>query len=301
MSNILFNAVPPSESGIDFLGRTWGGAWGDVNGDNYPDLWVNNHELSNNNPHGILYLNQGNGSFTDVTASIFTALPRSDQHGTAWTDYDNDGDQDLVQIVGAPYGTAIGPQWSNQFYVNEGGVLDDQAIALGIDYPLATGMNPLWFDVNNDGLLDLIEGAQPRKDDLEAPPKIFLQQSDNTFADAPAITGFNQSDARYFLLADLSGDGNLDLIARTNPNDFTVYDTTSPIFKDITLSTIPNAIAAEDVAVADFDGDLRPDLYLTEVSRFFYEPMIQLSGILDYRDFFLSDKIALISTLLIVG
>jgi len=39
----------------------------------------------------------------------------------------------------------------------------------------------------------------------------------------------------------------------------------------------------------------------TEVSRFFYEPMIQLSGILDYRDFFLSDKIALISTLLIVG
>jgi hypothetical protein len=39
----------------------------------------------------------------------------------------------------------------------------------------------------------------------------------------------------------------------------------------------------------------------TKVSRFFYEPMIQFSGILDYRDFFLSDKIALISTLLIVG
>ena len=37
------------------------------------------------------------------------------------------------------------------------------------------------------------------------------------------------------------------------------------------------------------------------VSRFFYEPMIQLSGILDYRDFFLSDKIVLISTLLAVG
>ena len=37
------------------------------------------------------------------------------------------------------------------------------------------------------------------------------------------------------------------------------------------------------------------------VSRFLYEPMIQLSGILDYRDFFLSDKIVLISTLLTVG
>ena len=41
--------------------------------------------------------------------------------------------------------------------------------------------------------------------------------------------------------------------------------------------------------------------FVTKVSRFFYEPMIQFSGILDYRDFFLSDKIALISTLLIVG
>ena len=36
--------------------------------------------------------------------------------------------------------------------------------------------------------------------------------------------------------------------------------------------------------------------FLTEVSRFFYEPMIQLSGILDYRDFFLSDKICLLYT-----
>jgi hypothetical protein len=43
MSNILFNAVPPSESGIDYTGATWGGAWGDVNGDGYPDLWANNH------------------------------------------------------------------------------------------------------------------------------------------------------------------------------------------------------------------------------------------------------------------
>ncbi|MBK6959224.1 MAG: hypothetical protein IPH22_13730 [Nitrosomonas sp.] len=43
------------------------------------------------------------------------------------------------------------------------------------------------------------------------------------------------------------------------------------------------------------------ELASTGVSRFFYEPMIQLSGILDYRDFFLSDKIVLISTLLTVG
>ncbi|TXI20637.1 MAG: hypothetical protein E6Q62_00800 [Nitrosomonas sp.] len=264
MSNISFRAIPSTQTGIDFLGRTWGGAWGDVNNDSYPDLWVNNHELFNNNPHGILYLNQRNGSFTNITATIFTELPRSDHHGPAWADFDNDGDQDFIQLVGAPYGLAIGPQWSNQFYINENGMLDDQASERGVDYPLAVGLNPLWADANHDGLLDLIVGVQPRKDDLEAPPRVFLQQADHSFEAAPASIGFNLTDARYFLLSDLSGDGKLDLIARTNPNDFTVYDTSLPTFRDITASTIPNAIAAEDAVTADFNGDLRPDVYLTQ-------------------------------------
>lgn len=109
-------------------------------------------------------------------------------------------------------------------------------------------------------------GALPRIDDIKAPPKIFRQRADGTFEDASAITGFNLVNAEYFLLSDLSGDGSMDLVARSIPNDFTVYDTTSLPFKDITSATIPSAIPANDVAIADFNGDLRPDLYLTRSS-----------------------------------
>lgn len=268
MSNIRFNAVSPSVSGFNLLGLSYGGAWGDVNGDGYPDLWVNGHETDNNySPHGVLYLNQGDGTFRDATAATFVKLPRYDLHGAAWADFDNDGDQDLAQLVGNPFGASFGTQFSNQFYVNAVGVLEDRASVLGVDDPLTTAWNPLWIDFNQDGLLDLVEGAQPRIDGIKAPPKIFQQRIDGTFVDASAITGFNLANAPYFLLSDLSGDGHLDLIAKNNATSrFTVYDTTFLPFKDITSATIPNAIAASDVAIADFNGDLRPDLYLTRSS-----------------------------------
>ncbi len=134
--------------------------------------------------------------------------PIYDLHGTAWADFDNDGDQDLMQLVGGGRGVGIGSQYSNQFYVNEGGILEDRAFSLGVDYPLARGRNPLWFDFNKDGFLDLVEGVIPRTDGLDAPAKIFQQRTDGTFEDVSAIMGFNLINAPSFYLSDLSGDGN---------------------------------------------------------------------------------------------
>ncbi len=256
MNNIIWTEV----AGISGIapGRSWSAAWGDFNGDGYPDLWINYH-----NDPPILYLNQGDGTFADVTTEVFLQPPKGDQHGTAWTDFDNDGDRDLIEIVGGGSGFGTGSQLANQLYINDGGKLEDQASALGVDYPLARGRNPLWFDFNNDGQLDLFVGARPRTDENESPPKIF-QQTNNTFEDVSALQGFELSDSSYALLSDLSGDGNLDLIAqRTGDVNFEVYDTTSTPFTNITSTTIPNAIRAQDVAIADFNGDLLPDLYLT--------------------------------------
>ena len=109
MNNIIWEDVT-STSGIK-PGRSHGAAWGDFNEDGYPDLWVNYHS-----DPGILYLNQGDGTFTDVTVEVFLEQPRGDQHGTAWTDFDNDGDRDLVQLIGAGQGAGIGSKFSNQLY-----------------------------------------------------------------------------------------------------------------------------------------------------------------------------------------
>ena len=92
-----------NRSGTAFTEGTFGAAWGDYNDDDLPDLWVNNH-FSNK---GILYKNQGNGTFANVTNEVF--LPEElwgDEHGAAWADFDNDGDQDLVQLAGGDGGNA---------------------------------------------------------------------------------------------------------------------------------------------------------------------------------------------------
>jgi hypothetical protein len=69
----------------------WGlaGAWGDYDADGWPDLYVVNEFGSNN-----LYRNNGNGTFSDVTAASGTA-DRGAGMGVAWGDYDNDGRLDL--------------------------------------------------------------------------------------------------------------------------------------------------------------------------------------------------------------
>ena len=41
--------------------RSFGAAWGDFNGDGYPDLFANNHQKK-----PCLFLNQGDGTFEEV-------------------------------------------------------------------------------------------------------------------------------------------------------------------------------------------------------------------------------------------
>src|SRR5919107_1658044 len=77
--------------------ETWGAAWGDIDGDYYPDLFLNNHRTL-----AKLYRNNRNGTFTDVSTKVDLSRTdgwsggRSDvdMHGDAWADIDNDGDDD---------------------------------------------------------------------------------------------------------------------------------------------------------------------------------------------------------------
>ncbi len=218
-------------TGISYIGTSYGASWGDFNGDTYPDLYVSNHAEP-----GILYLNQGDGTFVDITSQVFLQELRGDTHGAAWADFDNDGDQDLIQLVGGGSGVGAGP---NQMYINDGGRLEDQASELGIDYPLSRGRTPLWLDFDKDGWLDLFTGASPRPDG-QAPPTIFRQTGDG-FEDTLSTTGFDITNSPFGFLSDLSGDGNLDAVFKSSP--LTFYDITSIPFQDITSTQIWGSIA----------------------------------------------------------
>jgi hypothetical protein len=252
---ILFSNVT-DDSGISYIGGSHGAAWGDFNNDRFPDLWVGNHGIP-----ATLYHNQKDGSFIDVTLDIFGDRPKGDQHAAAWADFDNDGDLDLIQLIGADSGkgSLTDPQLANQFFVNENGKLQDRAIFYGLDYIGSRGRNPLWFDYDNDGILDLFQGAVNRSDGL-MPATIFFQEN-REFIDLHSRLDFDVAGSKFGLLSDLSGDNKLELLLLNSLNGLYIYD--SETIEDITASVIEPNLRASDVISEDFNGDLLPDLYLT--------------------------------------
>ena len=241
-------------SGIDYRGASYGVAWGDYNNDGFVDLWAGNHGLA------ILYKNLGNGTFIDVTLEVFGHQPRGDFHGAAWADFDNDGDLDLIQLEGADSGTSDleDPQLANRFYVNEDGIFEDRAIELGLGYIGSRGRNPLWFDRNNDGRLDLLQGAGKRPDGA-VPATIFSQ--DNGFVDLRQSLNFDLEPTRFGILSDLVNDNTPELITLDPYTGISIYDSTT--IEDLTDSILPTDYRATDFISEDFNGDLLPDLYLT--------------------------------------
>ena len=90
---VLFEEVT-SVLGTGHIGQSWGASWGDLDGDGWPDLYVSNHGADPS-----LYRNAGDGSFWDSGPALGLEAG-GDAHGAAWGDFDNDGDQDLIQIHG---------------------------------------------------------------------------------------------------------------------------------------------------------------------------------------------------------
>ena len=78
---------PPSQDLVAY--QTGGAAVGDVDGDGWDDLFITRFDAPD-----ILYRNQGDGTFEDVTVAsgLGSSLPTN---GAAFADIDNDGDLDL--------------------------------------------------------------------------------------------------------------------------------------------------------------------------------------------------------------
>ena len=84
-------------AGVNRSGESYGAAWGDLNGDGFPDIFASNHRQQPS-----LYLNMGNGTFRETGPQVLTwrNRPQADTHGGSWADFDNDGDQDLLVSAG---------------------------------------------------------------------------------------------------------------------------------------------------------------------------------------------------------
>jgi hypothetical protein len=256
-SAIQFEEVAAA-AGITYVGRSWGCSWMDFNGDGFPDLWTVNHQDAPS-----LYLNQGDGTFVDVAAQVLLPqyLVTYDKHGSIWGDFDNDGDPDLYQLSDEG-GSGVLPKW---FFVNEGGLLQERAVQWGLDYPLGRGRMPLWLDYDADGMLDVLHPTSRRGDGSDGPTALFHRVG-ASFTDAATQVGLVPNDVKisnFALLADLSGDGRVELLTHLSRFPEEVYDTgTVPFVNLKTALGINHACCVKDAVAADFDGDLDNDLYM---------------------------------------
>src|SRR6266446_3010151 len=69
------------------LNDYWNSSWADYDNDGYIDLFAGTWYGSKTN---YLYHNNGDGTFTRVPPANIPKIP-SNQHGSSWGDYDNDG------------------------------------------------------------------------------------------------------------------------------------------------------------------------------------------------------------------
>ena len=141
-----------------------GVAVGDFDNDGYPDLYVAGYERA------ILYHNNGNGTFTDITAKAGVADEGGWSTSAGWFDYDKDGWLDLVvtnYIEWSPknnvwcgeqrpgYRSYCHPgnykgQRIKLYHNNHDGTFRDVSDASGVGKPETKGMGVVLADFNND-------------------------------------------------------------------------------------------------------------------------------------------------------
>jgi hypothetical protein len=269
-----------------------GVAWLDYDQDGLMDLYfVQSGATDAYKParplHSALYHNNGDGTFTDVTARAGVGGEGHYGQGVAVGDYDNDGFPDLY-VTG--YGRAI-------LYHNNGdGTFTDVTAKAGVGDEGNWSTSAGWFDYDKDGWLDLVVTNYldwSPKNNLwcgERAPgyraycnpnnykgqktKLYHNNHDGTFTDVSDKSGVGlpESKGMGVVLADFNNDGWPDIaIANDTWSNFFLLNNHDGTFRDVSL--ISGLAASEDgryeagmgIDAADIDGDGLMDVYITHL------------------------------------
>ncbi|MEO2004380.1 MAG: CRTAC1 family protein, partial [Candidatus Poribacteria bacterium] len=210
-----------------------GCAVGDYDNDGDPDLYVTAFGPN------LLYRNDGDGSFTDVTASAGVGDPAWSA-GATFCDIDLDGDLDLYVANYVEYD-------------------------LGADYPpcMESGLRTYCHPRHFDG----------------APDVLYRNNGDGTFSDTTREAGIldlggpNTGKGLGVVAADLNNDGAPDIyVANDDTPNFLFQNDGTGRFTEIALisgcaySGDGVAQAGMGVDVGDYDGDGLMDIFVTNLS-----------------------------------
>ena len=211
---------PETFFGDHLCGR--GVNWGDFNDDGWPDIYVSNYRLDAN----FLYLNNGDGTFTDVALEKGVQgyqINSSWGHtiGSAWGDFNNDGFLDLFN-ANLAHPRFAGFSDPSFLFLNNGEPdydFTDATREAQIIF-IETNSEPCLGDWNNDGWLDLL---------ITNVYENFWQQlyrnnGDGTMSEVTYFSGLDIENGWGAAFVDYDEDGYLDVMSnkglfRNNGND----------------------------------------------------------------------------------
>ncbi|PYU67535.1 MAG: CRTAC1 family protein [Acidobacteria bacterium] len=203
-----------------------GVAVGDYDNDGFPDLLVLGYGRC------ILYHNNRDGTFTDVTTRAGVANSGQWASSAAWFDYDNDGHLDLVvanYVDWSPernfYCGDRGPEMRSYchpddfrgqpptlYHNNGNGTFTDVSKSSGVGLKGGNGLGVVTFDYDNDGWQDIFIAND------HMPNFLFHNNRDGSFREVAYVAGVAVSSDGEFEAgmgadaADATGRGRMDLI-----------------------------------------------------------------------------------------
>jgi enediyne biosynthesis protein E4 len=193
-----------------------GAIWGDYDNDGWPDLYVANDAGPN-----YLYHNKHDGTFEELGMISGSAMSgdglEQGSMGVDWGDYLNAGRLSL-------FVTNFTEQ-PDTLYRNLGeGGFSDVSWPAGLAKPtyLSVGWGTAFFDMDNDGWLDILAvngHVYPQMDQVpdaaryREPILFFRNQRDGTFENvSSALAGIPAASMRGAAFGDINNDGNVDVV-----------------------------------------------------------------------------------------
>ena len=134
-----------SQAGVDLVARSNGVVWSDLDDDGDLDLLISvSHSDSDPNPILRVYENRGDGTFQDISNSLNIPM---DGYSAVVSDFDNDGDPDIITTNEKDYGA---------FYRNDGSWQFSKLQDTGAEIYAGDVRGAAVFDFDNDGDEDLL-------------------------------------------------------------------------------------------------------------------------------------------------
>ncbi|WP_299104434.1 FG-GAP-like repeat-containing protein [uncultured Tenacibaculum sp.] len=224
-------------------------AWGDYDNDGDLDLLITGKKSTGviSDPVSKIYTNNG-GTFTELTSANLVGVQYGD---SAWGDYDNDGDLDLLIT-----GQGVGNTYVTKIYTNNGGTFTE------LSTPTIAGIvgDITWGDYDNDGDLDILLAGGIGRLSIS---KIYTNDA-GTFTELTTanLIGVNSGAVAW---GDYDNDGDLDVLLTgyTGSLDISkIYTNNNGTFTELTSANLIG-ISYSSVAWGDYDNDGDLDILMS--------------------------------------